>query len=95
MIFWSAISLLVICGVFISPSKEAGVWVIERRVSTPRTFGFGSKIVCWISIRSRTGYVTFSIIDAQMFFSEDDAKREIQRLGLSSVWSAVEKGGSQ
>jgi hypothetical protein len=91
MIFWSAISLLVICGVFISPrSQEAGVWVIERWCSGP-----DESFPCWISTdRKRTGLVTFSMVDAQIFFCEADAQREIEKLSLSSVWSAVEKGGS-
>jgi hypothetical protein len=87
--YWIVISLLVICGVFITPRpREAGVWVIERRCS-----GLDDSFPCWISTEKRTGLVTFSVIDAQMFFSEDDAKREIHKLSLSSAWSAVEKGG--
>lgn len=77
-----AISLLMICGVFISRSKEDGVWVIERN---------DDSLKCWIN---QFGEVTFNIIFARCFFSEQEAKREIELRNLSVMWQAVEKGGS-
>jgi hypothetical protein len=91
MAYWiGALSMFVVCIVFISSSKsrEVQMWVIEGGDLMSRA---------WIrrmpyNLRAPFS-VTFTILEAQTFLSEEDAKHEMLRLGLNGAWSAVPKGG--